>query len=59
LPTITVAQKTKTIPIFAMVSPTVKLMNLQDSTGKGPANLFGVAEDLNYIDTSFTNIPNF
>jgi putative ABC transport system substrate-binding protein len=59
LPTIAAAQKTKTIPIFAMVSPTAKLMNLADSSGNGPANLFGVAEDLNYIDTSFTNIPKF
>jgi putative ABC transport system substrate-binding protein len=59
LSSITAAQKTKTIPIFVMVSPTVKLMNLQDNTGKGPSNLFGAVEDLNYIDTSFSNIPKF
>jgi len=57
LSSITAAQKTKTIPIFMMVSPTVKLMNLQGANGKSPANLFGVVEDLNYIDTSFSIIP--
>ncbi|MGZ3874128.1 MAG: ABC transporter substrate-binding protein [Mucilaginibacter sp.] len=59
LSSITAAQKTKTIPVFMMVSPTVKLMNLQDADGKEPANLFGAVEDLNYIDTSFSNIPKF
>src|SRR6185503_7960445 len=57
LSSITAAQKTKTIPIFMMVSPTVKLMNLQQGDGKSQANLFGAVEDLNYIDTSFSNIP--
>ncbi len=57
LSSITAAQKTKTIPIFMMVSPTVKLMELQDSSGR--KNLFGTVEDLNYIDTSFSNIPKF
>ena len=59
LSSIAAAQKTKTIPIFVMVSPTVKLMNLQDANGKNPSNLFGAVEDLNYIDTSFSNIPKF
>jgi putative ABC transport system substrate-binding protein len=59
LSSITALQKTKTIPVFAMVAPTAKLMNLEDATGKGPANLFGAVEDLNYIDTSFSNIPKF
>ncbi|ASU34530.1 ABC transporter substrate-binding protein [Mucilaginibacter xinganensis] len=59
LSSITAAQKTKTIPIFMMVSPTVKLMNMENAAGKGPANLFGVVEDLNYIDTSFSNILKF
>ena len=57
LSSITAAQKTRTIPIFMMVSPTVKLMQLQDSSGR--KNLFGTVEDLNYIDTSFSNIPKF
>jgi len=59
LSTITALQKTKTIPVFAMVSPTAKLMSLEDANGKAPANLYGTVEDLNYIDTSFSNIPKF
>lgn len=59
LSSITAAQKTKTIPIFMMVSPTVKLMKLQDNGSKAQDNLFGAVEDLNYIDTSFSNIPKF
>jgi putative ABC transport system substrate-binding protein len=59
LSSITAAQKTKTIPIFMMVSPTIKLMNLADVSAKGSSNLFGAVEDLNYIDTSFSNIPKF
>jgi putative ABC transport system substrate-binding protein len=59
LSSITALQKTKTIPVFVMVSPTAKLMNLQGADGKGPSNLFGVVEDLNYIDTSFSSIPKF
>lgn len=59
LSSITAAQKTKTIPIFMMVTPTVKLMKLEGPDGKAPANLFGAVEDLNYIDTSFSNIPKF
>jgi putative ABC transport system substrate-binding protein len=55
--TIAAVQRTKTIPVFATVSPTVKLMNLEGANGKGPANLFGALEDLNYIDTSFNIIP--
>ena len=54
LSSITAAQKTKTIPIFMMVSPTPKLMNMA-----AQPNLFGAVEDLNYIDTSFANIPKF
>ena len=57
LSTITAIQKTKTIPIFAMVSPTPERMNVMSSTGKSPANLFGAVEELAYIDTSFSIIP--
>ena len=57
LSSVTAVQKTKTIPIFEMVSPTPELMNVLDAKGKTPANLFGVVEDLNYIDTSFSIIP--
>lgn len=57
LSTISALQKTKTIPIFQMVSPTAALMKVADASGKGPANRFGVQEDVNYIDTSFSIIP--
>ncbi|MBS1504668.1 MAG: ABC transporter substrate-binding protein, partial [Bacteroidetes bacterium] len=58
LSTITALQKTKTIPVFAMVSPVPSRMNVVSSTGAAPPNLFGALEDLNYIDTSFNIIPN-
>lgn len=57
LSTITAIQKTKTIPIFAMVSPTPERMNVVSSIGKAPGNLFGAVEELAYIDTSFSIIP--
>lgn len=57
LSTITAIQKNKRIPIFAMVSPTPQLMNVVDTKGNIPANLFGAVEDMNYIDTSFSIIP--
>lgn len=56
LSTVTAIQKTKTVPVFAMVSPTPARMNVVSSTGANPQNLFGVVEDLNYIDTSFNII---
>jgi putative ABC transport system substrate-binding protein len=56
LSTITAIQNTKTIPVFMMVSPTPQLMKVSEGD-KAPANLFGVAEDLGYIDTSFALIP--
>jgi len=59
LSSITALQKTKTIPVFVMVAPTAELMKVVDANGKAPANLFGTVEDLNYIDTSFSNIPKF
>lgn len=58
LSTLTAIQQTKTIPIFMMVAPTPKLMKIESKDGKIPINLFGVAEDLNYIDTSFSIIPS-
>ncbi|WP_423145949.1 ABC transporter substrate-binding protein [Rubrolithibacter danxiaensis] len=57
LSTITAVQKTKDIPIFMMVSPTPERMNILNSAGKAPQNLYGVSEELEYIDTSFTLIP--
>ncbi|HTA28293.1 MAG TPA: ABC transporter substrate-binding protein [Bacteroidia bacterium] len=57
LSTIAALQNTKDIPVFMMVSPTPQLMNVLNKQGDSPANLFGVAEDLGYIDTSFSLIP--
>jgi putative ABC transport system substrate-binding protein len=57
LSTVAAIQKTKTIPIFQMVSPTPDRMKVTDAKGKAPANLFGTMEELNYIDTSFAIIP--
>jgi len=57
LSSVTAVQNTKTIPIFEMVSPTPERMKVVGADGKAPANLFGVVEDLAYIDTSFSIIP--
>lgn len=57
LSTITALQNTSEIPVFMMVSPTPGLMKVEDADGNGPANLFGVGEELAYIDTSFSLIP--
>jgi putative ABC transport system substrate-binding protein len=40
-----------------MVAATPQLMKLTDAQGHAPASLFGVGENLNYIDTSFLLIP--
>ena len=40
-----------------MVSPSPELMKVTGAAGKAPSNLFGVAETLGYIDTSFSLIP--
>ena len=58
LSTITAIQKTKTIPVFMMVSPRADLAGLTDKNGKAPENLFGVFETLDYIDTSLMLIKN-
>lgn len=57
LATITAVQRTKTIPVFMMVSPFPRLMKLEGATGAAPKNLFGAGEDLAYIDTSLALIP--
>ncbi len=54
--TIAAVQNTRTIPVFMMVSSTPRLMKVTDKQGKEPDNLYGVAENLNYIDTSFSLI---
>ena len=55
--TITAVQNIKDIPIFMMVAPTPELMKVTDAQGNPPKNLLGVAENLDYIDTSFLLIP--
>jgi putative ABC transport system substrate-binding protein len=57
LSTITAIQNTKDIPVFMMVSPTPELMKVNGVRNGAPDNLFGVAESLGYIDTSFSLIP--
>lgn len=57
LSTIAAIQNTQTIPIFMMVAPTPELMNVQDKEGMDPPNLYGIAENLSYIDTSFSIVP--
>jgi putative ABC transport system substrate-binding protein len=57
LSTITAIQNTKTIPIFMMVASTPAIMKVNDAQGNPPGNLFGVGENLSYIDTSFLLIP--
>lgn len=55
--TITAVQNTKDIPIFMMVSPLPARMNLMGPTHVTPPNLYGVGEDIDYIDTAFLLIP--
>ncbi len=51
--TISALQQEKKIPVFMMVAPEPSLMKLTDDAGRTPPNLFGVGENLHYIDTSF------
>ncbi|MBS4044230.1 MAG: ABC transporter substrate-binding protein [Chitinophagaceae bacterium] len=55
--TITAIQNIKDIPVFMMVSPKPELMKINAVDGRSPTNLYGVGEDLSYIDTSFGLIP--
>lgn len=59
LSTITALQRTQEIPVFMMVSSEPEQMHLIDAAGEEPGNLFGVGENLSYIDTSFALIPKF
>jgi len=58
LATITAIQKTKDIPVFMLVSPKPELAGLVNSKGEAPANLLGVFETLDYLDTSVILIRN-
>lgn len=59
LASITAIQKTKDIPVFMMVAGEPGNMKVLDADGKAPANLFGVSESLDYIDSSFCLIPEY
>src|SRR5690606_26251703 len=59
LSTVTAVQRVKDIPIFMMVSPEPKRMNIVNLEKQAPSNLYGVSESLAYIDTSFAMIPKF
>jgi len=56
LSTVSAAKKTNKIPICMMVSPSPEIAGLVDKQGKPQANLFGVYETLEYIDTAFSLI---
>lgn len=56
LSTISAVQRTQEIPIFQMVTSDPALIGLNDASGNPPSNLFGVMENLAYIDTSFVLI---
>lgn len=49
---ITAIQKTKTIPVFAMVAPRSDIANVNDANGNPPKNLLGIYETQDYLDTS-------
>lgn len=57
LSTVTTIQATKDIPVFMMVAPTPEIMQVNNKLSQVPTNLFGVGENVNYIDTSFGLIP--
>jgi putative ABC transport system substrate-binding protein len=50
--TITAVKRTSSIPIFMMVSPRPDIAKLTNEFGRGPRNLFGTYETLEYIDTA-------
>jgi len=56
LSTITAVKRTQSIPLFMMVSPRPDLMKLTNEFGRGPRNLFGTFETLEYIDTAVAMI---
>ncbi len=58
LATIAAVQGNTNIPVFMMVSPSPDDVRLLDKNGNAPANLFGVYETLDYIDTSVTMIKS-
>jgi len=53
LSTLAAVQRIKEIPIFMCVTAMPDILGLTGADQKATKNLFGVGEDLNYIDTSF------
>lgn len=56
LSTLGVIQRIHDVPVFMTVTATPEILGIADKDGHAPANLFGAAENLSYIDTSFTII---
>lgn len=52
LATITASKRTKDVPIFMMVSPRPDLAGLANRSNQYPANLSGVYETLDYLDSA-------
>ena len=57
LASIASVQRNTEIPVFMSVSSMPDIIGLSDASGNPPANLFGVGERLDYIDTAFRLIP--
>ncbi|GAA4788162.1 ABC transporter substrate-binding protein [Olivibacter ginsenosidimutans] len=56
LSTLSAVQRIKDVPIFMCVTAVPEILGLKTKDKETPKNLFGVGEDLNYIDTSFAII---
>ncbi len=56
---ISAVQRTREIPVCMMVGPEPGLALLNDESGNPPPNLFGVYENLDYLDTSIYIIKNW
>lgn len=52
LATITAVKRTQSVPVFMMVAPRPDIAGLTGRDGKAPANLSGVYETLDYIDSA-------
>jgi putative tryptophan/tyrosine transport system substrate-binding protein len=52
LSTITAVKRTRSVPVFMMVSPRPDIAGLNDPSGNAPPNLSGVYETLDYLDSS-------
>ncbi len=57
LATLAAVQRSKNIPVFMTVTAMPHLLGLTNNGQSAPANLYGTGEELHYIDTSFSLIP--